>query len=119
VAPCDPAVRDSLKFSLEIEGFAVRAYSSALDLLNEDSPPASSCLVVDYHMPMMNGLEVVAQLRGRHILIPAILITSHPNENLRNRAAAAGVQIVEKPLFSGPLLGSILKAFDDCAELLS
>jgi len=53
----DSAVRASLKFCLEIEGFEVRAYSSAHELLNEDSLPASSCLVVDYHMPTMNGLE--------------------------------------------------------------
>jgi FixJ family two-component response regulator len=107
----DSAVRASLKFYLEIEGFEVRTYSSAHELLNEDSLPASSCLVADYHMPTMNGLEVVAQLRDRHILNPAILVTSHPNENLRNRADAAGISIVEKPLLGG-LLDSIRKAFD-------
>jgi two-component system, LuxR family, response regulator FixJ len=106
----DSAVRASLKFYIEIEGFEVRAYSSADELLNEDSLPASSCLVVDYHMPTMNGLEVVAKLRDRHILNPAILATSHSNENLRNRADAAGISIVEKP--SGRLLDSIRKAFD-------
>ena len=63
----DSAVRASLKFYLEIEGFEVHAYSSADELLNEDSLPASSCLVVDYHLPTMNGLEVVAKLRDRHI----------------------------------------------------
>ena len=112
----DSAVRASLKFYLEIEGFEVRTYSSAHELLNEDSLPASSCLVVDYHMPTMNGLEVVAQLRDRHILNPAILVTSHPNENLRNRADAAGISIVEKPLLGGRLLDSIRKAFDGHTE---
>jgi two-component system, LuxR family, response regulator FixJ len=102
-------VRASLKFYLEIEGFEVRAYSSADELLNEDSLPASSCLVVDYHLPTMNGLEVVAKLRDRHIWNPAILFTSHPNENLRNSADVAGISIVEKP--SGGLLDSIRKAF--------
>ena len=38
----DSAVRDSLKFSLGIEGFEVRTYSSASDLLNEAKLPASS-----------------------------------------------------------------------------
>jgi two-component system, LuxR family, response regulator FixJ len=106
----DSAVRASLKFYLEIEGFEVRAYSSADELLNEDSLPASSCLVVDYHMPTMNGLEVVAKLRDRHIWNPAILFTSHPNEDLRNSADVAGISIVEKP--SGSLLDSIRNAFD-------
>ena len=108
----DSAVRNSLKFILEVEGFQVRIFSSAEELLNEDSLPDASCLVVDYYMPGMNGLELVAQLRGRDVLIPAILITPAPSENLRNRAAAAGVPIVEKPLLGSRLLDSIRMAFD-------
>ena len=100
----DSAVRSSLQFALEAEGFQVRAYSSAHQLLNQDSLPDSCCLVTDYHMPAMNGLELVAKLRDRHISIPAILVTSLPNENLRNRAAAAGISIVEKPVMDSRLL---------------
>ena len=108
----DSAVRNSLKFVLEVEGFQVHVFSSAEELLNEGSLPDASCLVVDYQMPGMNGLELVAQLRGRDILIPAILITPAPSENLRDRAAAAGIPIVEKPLLGSRLLDSIRIAFD-------
>jgi CheY-like chemotaxis protein len=106
----DSAVRGSLKFALEVDGFEVRAYSSAHELLNNDSLPPASCLVTDYHMPAMNGLELVAQLRDRRVSIPAILITSLPNENLRNRAAAAGISIVEKPVLGSSLVDSIYDA---------
>ena len=106
----DAGVRDSLKFTLEIEGFEVRTYSSAQELLNENSLPAFSCLVTDYHMPAMTGLELVDRLRDRRISIPAILITSLPDENLRNRAAVAGVAIVEKPLVGNRLLDTLRKA---------
>lgn len=108
----DSAVRNSLRFTLEVEGFEVRAYSSAHELLDEDRLPTLSCLVTDYHMPAMNGLELVAQLRGRDVLIPAILVTPDPSENLRSRAAAAGISIVEKPLLGSRLLDSIRQAFD-------
>ena len=108
----DSAVGNSLKFVLEVEGFQVRVFSSAEELLDEDSLPDASCLVVDYYMPGMNGLELVAHLRDRNVLIPAILITPAPSQNLRNRAAAAGVPIVEKPLLGSRLLDSIRMAFD-------
>ena len=108
----DAAVRSSLKFLAEIEGFEVHTYSSARKLLNEDSLPASSCLVTDYHMPEMNGLELVAELRQRHLLMPAILITSPANDALRHRAAAAGAPIFEKPLFGTRLLDFVREAFD-------
>ena len=85
---------------------------SVEELLNEDSLPDASCLVVDYYMPGMNGLELVAHLRDRNVLIPAILITPAPSDNLRNRAATAGVPIVEKPLLGSRLLDSIRMAFD-------
>lgn len=108
----DAAVRNSLKFILEVEAFQVRVFASGKDLLNEESLPDHGCLVVDYHMPGMNGLELVAQLRDRQVLIPAILITPAPSQNLRNCAAAAGISIVEKPLLGGRLLDSIREAFD-------
>ena len=62
----DSAVRKSIKFVLELEGFEMRAYSSTQQLLVEESMPFPSCLVVDYHLPGMNGLELVAKLRERN-----------------------------------------------------
>jgi FixJ family two-component response regulator len=108
----DPAVRNSLKFTLEVEGFLVREFSSASELLSHGSLPASSCLVVDYHMPEMNGLELVSRLRDRRVQIPAILIASQPNDNLRKRAAEAAIPIVEKPFIGSRLLDCIRNAFD-------
>lgn len=106
----DPAVLKSLKFSLELEGFAVRTYADAVELLNEASLPASGCLVIDYHLPALNGLEVVRRLRSRQVGLPAVMITSYPSRTLREHAAAAGVPIVEKPLFNHALTDSIRAA---------
>ena len=74
----DSAVGNSLKFVLEVEGFQVRVFSSAEELLNEDSLPDASCLVVDYYMPGMNGLKLVAHLRDRNVLIPPFSLLPHP-----------------------------------------
>jgi two-component system response regulator FixJ len=107
----DPAVRNSLKFSLEIEGFEVRAYASGIDLLDAHDICGGSCLVVDQKMPEMTGLDLIATLRGRRISAPAILITSHPNALVRKRAADAHVPIIEKPLLGNALLDRIRDAF--------
>jgi len=107
----DPAVRNSLKFSLEVEGFTVRDYSSANELLRESEIVDAGCLVIDYHLPEMNGLEVLNRLRQRRVAVPAILITSHPSAFVRRRAAEAGVAIVEKPLLGNALVEGIRNAF--------
>jgi two-component system response regulator FixJ len=103
----DSGVRNSLKFSLEVEGFAVRTYANGTELLNAEDLMHCSCFVVDQNMPGVNGLDLIATLRTRRLSAPAILITSHPGPSLRARATEAGVPIVEKPLLNDVLLDKI------------
>jgi two-component system, LuxR family, response regulator FixJ len=116
----DVAVRNSLKFSLEVEGFAVRAYSGGIELLNDPELPRGGCLVIDQNMPGMNGLDLVAQLRAREIALPAILITSYPTAALSARAAKAGVPIIEKPFLGTALVDRIrdLSSHDSAARAI-
>ena len=101
----DEAVRASLKFALELEGLDVRLYEGGARLLGEATLPEAGCLVVDHHMPGMDGVELVEHLRGRKVGLPVILITGRCTKALRARAAHAGIrQVVEKP-------------FEDCALL--
>ena len=104
----DSDVRDSLKFWLGIEGFEVRTYASPTELLNDDGLHAFSCVIVDYHLPRMNGLEVIAKLRERRSSAPAILMTAHSDDGIRQRASAAGAVLVEKPLEGTVLIEWIL-----------
>jgi two-component system response regulator FixJ len=112
----DPAVRSSLKFALEVEGFAVRVYPTGSDLLNEDDMPQSGCLVTDYNLPGMNGLDLLARLRERKVSLPAILITTDPSAAIRRRAASAGVRLIEKPLLSDALFQGIRAALGEAGR---
>jgi two-component system response regulator FixJ len=108
----DVAVRNSLKFSLEVEGYEVQAYAGAEELLNQAELARPGCLIIDQNLPGTDGLAALDQLRRRGALIPAILITSQPSPALRARAAAAGVPIIEKPLLGNTLLDTVRDAFD-------
>jgi FixJ family two-component response regulator len=103
----DAAVRKSLKFSLEVEGFVVRTYARGEELLNETAFPTCRCLVIDQKLPGINGIDLIERLRQDKVSAPAILIATHPNAALKARAAGAGVPIVEKPLLGSALLDSI------------
>jgi two-component system, LuxR family, response regulator FixJ len=107
----DPAVCSSLKFSLELEGFSVRAYGSAGEFLKAGMNDAD-CLVVDQRMPAMSGMELIAKLRAQNISTPAVLIVSQPNAAVSARAAKIGVPIVEKPFLGNALLEKIRQACD-------
>jgi two-component system response regulator FixJ len=103
----DPGLRGALQFALEMEGFAVSAYGSGAECLAETTLPECGCLVVDFNLPDMTGLELIDSLRSRAVQLPAILITSQPSQRLLRRAAEAGLPIVEKPLLGDGLLEAI------------
>jgi FixJ family two-component response regulator len=106
----DAAVRGSLKFALEVEGFAVRTYPGGVDLLGDVSRADCACFIIDQMLPGMNGLDVVAELRKERIAAPVILITSQPTRMVQQRAAQAGVPIVEKPLLGNALIDRVHNA---------
>jgi len=106
----DGAVRNSLKFSLEIEGFSVLTYADSRELFEDEALAESSCLVIDHNLPGMTGLEAIAELRERRVLVPAILITTHPSAATTERARKAEIPIVEKPLLENGLLEQIQAA---------
>jgi FixJ family two-component response regulator len=106
----DPAVCNSLKFSLELEGFAVRTYHSATEVLCAEHRDCCNCFVIDQRMPGMTGMELIDALRQQKILTPVILIISAPNKALSGRAAMAEIPIVEKPLLGNALIERIRQA---------
>jgi two-component system, LuxR family, response regulator FixJ len=106
----DTAVRNSLKFAIELEGFGVRTYASGADLLRAGDVAGFDCFVVDQRMPGLSGLEVIAQLRDRKISAPAILIISQPSDKVTAHAAKCLVPVVEKPLLGNTLVDKIREA---------
>jgi len=104
----DAAVRAALKFALEVEGFRVLLYDSSRAVLAADNLPQRGCLVVDYRMPAIDGLELVAELRRRNVALPAILISARVTRGLRDQAARAGLtRVLEKPLPDAALVENI------------
>jgi two-component system response regulator FixJ len=106
----DAAVRSALAFSLRTEGLSVRAYACAEDLLREGALVEIECLVVDYRLPSMNGLDLLSELRRRDINTPAIMIATEPSAAVRAAAGVMGMLIVEKPLLTEELYDLIAMA---------
>ena len=112
----DPAVRASLAFSLEMEGFSIETFSCAEELVARTDLPDTGCLLLDYRLPGMDGLSLLKILRRRGVALPAILITSAPALGLRARASEAGAVIVEKPLLCDALSAAVRAALPPQAK---
>ena len=105
----DWAVLASLKFALEVDGFSVEVFHSAEDLFARALPASAACLVVDYRLPGIDGVELVSMLRARGVETPAFLITTDPPPHVRQRAIEVDLAIVEKPLL-GNALGEAIRS---------
>jgi FixJ family two-component response regulator len=106
----DPHLLSALRFAFEAEGYDVSTFASGEELLASPRPGAFTCLIVDERLPGMSGLETIAQLRAVGVVTPAILVTTHPSAQLTRQAAAANVEIVEKPLLDGGLARKVSAA---------
>lgn len=107
----DAAVRHALKFALEFEGLLVRLYDSAQALLVDPGLAHHGCLVIDYRMPDIDGLELVETLQERGLAIPVIMITGRANNGMRAKASRIGVvAVLEKPLSDNALADAIRSA---------
>lgn len=108
VVDSDLAVREALKFALEVEGFVVHLCADGLELVTHPDLRRADCLVLEDKIPLMNGVSVLDRLVEQNFQMPIILVTSHVTDSLRRRAVLAGVRhVLEKPFLNGALVDSI------------
>jgi FixJ family two-component response regulator len=107
----DEAVRTALASLLGAEGYRVRAFGSAAAFYRHPVPELPSCLLLDMKMPGTTGLEIVAELRRKGVLIPVIFITGHGSIPLSVQAMKAGaLEFLTKPVAADELLRAVRDA---------
>jgi two-component system response regulator FixJ len=107
----DPSILRALRRLLSGAGFDVRTFDRPSILLKSDLPKVGACLVVDIHLPEMNGIELCESLAASGCSLPVILITAHTDEETRRLADDAHpVALLIKPFGRELLVNSIEKA---------
>ena len=103
----DESVRDSMQALLESYGVAVEVYSSAGEFLPH-SCDSADCMLLDLHMPEMDGLQLLTAIREQGSCRPVIMITGRGDDQLSARALQAGAfRFLSKPVEDDVLLQSI------------
>ncbi len=94
-------------------GLLARAFSSGEEFLRSPELSRTGCLVVDFDMPKMSGLDLHNNLSRLGKEIPTIMITAYPSDDIRARALRAGVICyLPKPFDESSLLNCIQAALD-------
>lgn len=104
----DAAVRSSLKLLLIGRGYDVDAFTGGQAVLDAHLGDDHICLIADFLMPDIDGINLLGSLRKQGWSRPALLITGHFDATLERRALAAGYSaIFEKPLRSERLINAV------------
>jgi FixJ family two-component response regulator len=107
----DPSVLASTQRLLNAQGFAVRVWLSPEAFLSEHDPALPGCLVTDYAMPEMDGLELQRRLRESGCERFIIFLSGHGDIPVTVRAMKAGaVSFLAKPASPEGLLVEIEEA---------
>src|SRR6201984_1014654 len=107
------AIRDSLKMTLEYEGYEVIAAATGqegLTLAERDAPDLG---LLDVKMPGMDGLEVLERLRNLNEALPVVVVSGHGTISTAVEATKKGAfDFIEKPFASERVLVSLRNALD-------
>ena len=117
----DEAVRDSMLWLLEANGFRVQTFESAEAFLHGIRAgliqERVSCLVLDVRMPGMSGLELHEELLRRGSEIPLIFITGHGDVPMAVESMKKGaVDFLEKPFNDEQLCTLVRECLARAAE---
>lgn len=96
---------------LEAAGFGVRSFTSGGALLADKEACNADCLVLDVHLPDMNGFELQHRLAAAGSSVPVVVITAHDDPMHRHAARDIGAfAYLTKPFASLSLVDAVSRA---------
>jgi two-component system response regulator FixJ len=104
----DPAVRESLKLVLEVNGYAIEESEDGGSLLSRGHYADLLCVIMDINLPGENGLQILKRLRDRAINVSVLIMSARSEDRLRHEAEAlAAGAFLEKPVHPRALLAEL------------
>lgn len=106
----DPAVLDALRSVFELEGCLVLTYRSGDAFLASETQSPPDCILLDVHLPVGSGLEVLAALARRDCQAPIVMISGESSIPMAVAAIKAGAQdFILKPFAAEVIVDRVRK----------
>ena len=109
----EAAIRDSLRMTLEYEGYEFLGAATGqegLALVEREGP---DLVLLDVKMPGMDGLEVLDRIRAMNDALPVVVVSGHGTISTAVEATKKGAfDFIEKPFASDRVLVSLRNALD-------
>jgi two-component system, NtrC family, nitrogen regulation response regulator NtrX len=109
----EAAIRDSLKMTLEYQGYEVLTAATGEEGIAQVEREAPDMVFLDVKMPGMDGIEVLQRLRHVVDSLPIVVISGHGTVSTAVEATKLGAfDFIEKPPESERLLVTVRNAMD-------
>jgi FixJ family two-component response regulator len=114
----DPRVREAVVEMLSSANVNAVAFDTVAEFLVQSTPGLPGCLVLDVHMPDVNGLDFQKQLSATDH-VPIVFITGHGDIPMTVRAIKAGaLDFLTKPFSDEDLLQVVAAAIEQDRKAL-
>ena len=116
----DPLVRSSLEVVLSSAGFTTEKFASASYFLTCMTSAYAGCVLADFRMPGIDGLQLQEELARRNSPLSVIILTGYADVSLAVRAVKNGAfDLLEKPFKQSQLIAQVTTGIRLSREKLS
>ena len=114
----DAMLLEAIETYLELEGYAVETFPSAVDFLKTDRLDDAHCIVTDVEMPgELSGIDLVSEVARRGSDCPVIVMTGRASLKLRDVAFEMGAaDFLPKPVMPEDLVDAVRLALGATAS---
>ena len=107
----EAAIRESLQTLLELEGYEVDTANDGEEGLARLAERPYDLVLLDFAMPVRNGIEVLQEIRERDTELAVIMITAYGTvENAVNAMQSGATNFIQKPWDNEKLLADVRTA---------
>lgn len=105
----EDSVRTALSRLFRSAGFKPTTFVSGAEFLATIPQNPPDCLVLDLHLPVQSGMDVLYQMSKTNIDLPTVMITGHDVPGMKERALASGASAyLVKPIDDNVLIAAVL-----------
>jgi FixJ family two-component response regulator len=109
----DTSVQSALQDLIESDGLSTVCFGSAEEFLESGVQDEAGCLIADFRMTGISGIELQSRLKADRCHIPIIFLTAHGDPKTRARAIRDGaVEFLTKPFDNIVLLETVHAAIE-------
>ena len=107
----ETGIREAIKMTLEYEGYKVDEARSGHDGLDKAARVPYDAILLDIKMPILDGIEVLENLREQKINSPVVMVSGHGDVHTAVECTKRGAfDFLEKPLNRDKLLLTVRNA---------